>query len=669
ESYTHGFEQKLKIFTNPDKPIKVIELSLINHSQEARRVTTTYYVEWVLSSNRNNSKTMIIPYYDNDSGTLLARNPYSAEFSEYTAFLTSDHLVHGLTTDREEFLGNPGDLRTPAGLRRIGLSGKVQANVDACAALQGHLNFQPGEKQTITFILGEGKDIDEAKALANTFSNPEAIKETWNNLKAYWDDHLTRLTAETPDPKFNIIVNRWLPYQTLSCRIWGRSGFYQSSGAYGFRDQLQDVASILAINPQITREHILRSARHQFEAGDVLHWWQPPSDRGVRTRISDDLLWLVYVTAEYVLKTGDKSILDEQIPFLTGPMLADDELERYSHYQVGDESASLLEHCRRALTYGDTQGPHGLPLIGSGDWNDGMNRVGIKGRGESVWLAWFLYENHRRFAFLCEQIDDECCAEEHLQRANQIKEVINKTSWDDDWFLRAYYDDGTPLGSHRNEECQIDSLSQSWSVLTDGTSPERQIMAMDSLQEQLVDQEHQIIKLFTPPFDKTPKDPGYIKGYPPGVRENGGQYTHAAIWAVWALTKLSQGENAYQLFGYLNPLSHSMDIDGANRYAVEPYVVAADIYSVAPHTGLGGWTWYTGSSGWLYRLGMEAILGFKLQGDNIFIDPCIPSHWDKYTLTYRYKHSTYQILVKNPDHIEKGVKLITLDGNYLDKSL
>jgi cyclic beta-1,2-glucan synthetase len=667
ESYNQGFQQKMKLFTSPNSPVKVIELSLINHAQEARRITATYFIEWVLSSNRDSSKKMIVPDYDNASGTLLARNPYSAEFPKHTAFLTSNQPVHGLTTDRGEFLGTPGDLHVPAGLRRIGLSGKVETSVDGCAALQSHLNFEPGETQTITFVLGEGKDIDQAKQLAQEFSNTEAIANAWEQSQDYWDSYLSKLTADTPDPRFNFLINRWLPYQALSCRIWGRSAFYQSSGAYGFRDQLQDVTSVLPFDPDISREHILRSAKHQFKAGDVLHWWHPPSGRGVRTRITDDLLWLVYVTAEYVLKTGDQAILNEEVPFLEGPELEENEHERYGLYQVSEEKASLLEHCRRALAHADTQGPHGLPLIGSGDWNDGMNRVGIEGQGESVWLAWFLYENHHRFAFLCEQVDDKENAEEHRQRADQIKEVINQTAWDDDWFLRAYYDDGTPLGSHRNEECKIDSLPQSWAVLTNGTSLERQKSAIDSVREQLVWPEQRLIKLFTPPFDKTEKDPGYIKGYPPGIRENGGQYTHAAIWAVLALTKLGYGTDAYRQFDFLNPISHSMNLEQANRYVVEPYVVAADIYSTAPHISHGGWTWYTGSSGWLFRLGMEAILGFKLQGETLQIDPCIPKTWDGYKITYKYNHSAYHIHVKNPDHVETGVKYITVNGDHLDQ--
>jgi len=501
------------------------------------------------------------------------------------------------------------------------------------------------------------------------FSNRKEIEQSWEGSVEKWDSLLNKLQVSSPNPMIDVILNRWLPYQALSCRIWGRSAFYQSSGAYGFRDQLQDVTSILGIDPQESREHILRAAEHQFEEGDVLHWWHPPSGRGVRTRISDDLLWLVYVTAEYIEKTGDKTILDEQIPFKLGQPLGRDEEERYDHYETSEDKFSLFEHCRRALAHADTSGSHGLPLMGSGDWNDGMNRVGIGRKGESVWLGWFLYENHKRFAYLCDLKGEEGLSEQHRQRAEKIREIVDQVAWDGDWYLRAFYDDGSPLGSHRNKECQIDSLPQSWSIITGGAPKERQFKAIDAVDEHLVQKEDRLIQLFTPPFDKTEKDPGYIKGYPPGIRENGGQYTHAAIWAVWALTELGMGYKAFEQFKLLNPITHSLTNEDANRYAVEPYVVAADIYSKAPYVGRGGWTWYTGSSGWLYRLGMEAILGFKLKGDHFTIDPCIPDNWDGFNLTYKNGSSVFHIEVKNPGHIEKGVKEMILDGEKMQDNI
>ena len=668
ESINQGFRQDLRVFADANEPVKFIELRLTNLSDEHRRITGTYYVEWVLSSDRERSMKFIVPHYDNETGSLMARNPYSAEFSEHVAFLTSDHPVHGLTTDRQEFLGLPGNRKAPDALTRVGLSGKVDAGLDPCAALQVHLNFQPGEEHKLTFVLGQGQDSQHAQKLAEKFSHPQVIEGRFDGIRDHWDQILGSIQVDTPAPEMNLIINRWLLYQTLSSRIWGRSGFYQSSGAYGYRDQLQDVMSALIFNPDICREQILRAASHQFDAGDVLHWWHPPSGRGVRTRITDDLLWLVYVTAEYVWVTGDKSILDEKVPFLTGEPLKEDEEERYSHYETSQESFTIFEHCRRALERGDTQGPHGLPLIGGGDWNDGMNRVGIGGSGESVWLAWFLYENHKRFASLCDYQGDQDQANEHRQRAAQLADVINDVAWDGQWYLRAFYDDGTPLGSQHAEECMIDSLPQSWSVLTEGAPEDRQTEAMDAVEDHLVSQENRIIKLFSAPFNKTRQDPGYIKGYPPGIRENGGQYTHAAIWAVWALAKLGQGDKAFEQFSFLNPINHSLDLKEANQYRVEPYVIAADIYSTPPHTRRGGWTWYTGSSSWYYRLGIEAILGLVVREDHFTVNPCIPSGWQGFKMTFKDQGSTYHIEVNNPHNVQTGVKQVILDGDTLDNS-
>ncbi len=667
ESYHRGFKQKLQIFVDPNKPVKIIRLTLTNKTEINRRLTATYFAEWVLGARRDRIETFIVPGFDDQSGSIFARNTYSAEFSKRVAFLSSDQPVHGLTTDREEFLGTPGSRRQPASLLRVGLSNSVDPGVDPCAALQTHINLKPDEEITIAFTLGQGENEDNAKELASFFSEKDNIDKSWLESNENWDQILNTLQVNTPEQEMNIVLNGWLQYQNLSCRIWGRSGFFQSSGAYGFRDQLQDITAVLLAKPKTGRDHILRAARHQFEEGDVLHWWHPPSGRGVRTRITDDLLWLVYVTSEYIQKTGDTSILEEKIPFISGEPLEDEEEERYGPYESGKTGFSLFEHCRRALEHGDTQGPHGLPLIGGGDWNDGMNRVGIEGKGESVWLAWFLYENHLRFSKICEIMEETENADKHQQRAQELKERINETAWEDDRFLRGYFDNGDPLGSKNSDECQIDSLPQSWSILTQGTTKERQLKAIDAVETHLVQKEGRFIKLFTPPFNKTKNDPGYIKGYPPGVRENGGQYTHAAIWAVWALAKLGKGTKAHQQFGYLNPILHSRNLGEVNTYCVEPYVVAADIYSQPPFTGRGGWTWYTGSSGWLYRLGTEGLLGFNFYGDHFTIEPCIPSGWESYDMTYRKPNGpTYFIKVENANSVESGVISITLDGNELD---
>jgi len=661
-SINQGFNQTMKVFTDAEASVKIIEIQLSNLTNHDRRLTSTYFAEWVLGPHLSQTDLFIVPSFDNQTGSLLARNTFSAEFSDRVAFLTSDQPVHGITTNRTEFLGELGSRKSPAGLKRVGLSGEVKAGGEICAALQIHLDFEPGEEKTFRFAIGQGKDHAQAIELAEIYSQPEKGEESFRQVVKKWESLLTTIQVETPQAEMDFILNRWLLYQALSCRIWGRSAFYQSSGAYGFRDQLQDVTSVLSIQPEIAREHILRAARHQFEAGDVLHWWHPPSGRGVRTRITDDLLWLVYVTTEYVRKTGDLSILEEKVPFRIAEPLEEGEEDRYGHFEFSDSEYSIFEHCRRALDYADSEGPRGLPLMGSGDWNDGMNRVGIGGQGESVWLGWFLYDNLQRFTELCQVMGESALIDKYSKRADQLKETINQVAWDDNWYLRAYYDDGTPLGSHRSKECKIDSLPQSWSVLTGGSTSERGEMAMKSVEDHLIAEEGRLIKLFTPPFDITQKDPGYIKGYPPGIRENGGQYTHAAIWAVWALTELGQGNKAYDQFNLLNPLTHSLDIDIANRYRVEPYVVAADIYSKPPHVGYGGWTWYTGSSGWLYRLGIEAILGFQQSGDHFTVNPCIPDDWDGFKVKYKIAETTYEIQVKNPNHRQKGVKQVTLDG-------
>jgi cyclic beta-1,2-glucan synthetase len=666
EHNSHGLKHHLQLFAAPDAPVKVVRLRLENTWGRVRRITATLYAEWVLGTHRDQMQQYVVPEYHAESDTLLARNAYNAEFGQRVAFAAASKELHGLAVDRTEFLGELGDLSRPAALERVGLSGAVAPGVDPCAALQIHLDLQPGEVREIHFLLGQGADRGEALELADRYRVPDEVESAWRDATGFWDGLLGAVTVRTPDRAMDLVINRWLPYQALSCRLWARSALYQSSGAYGFRDQLQDVLSLLPVAPELAREHILRAARHQFEAGDVLHWWHPPSGRGVRTRITDDLLWLPYVTAEYVAVTGDREILDEEIPFRTGEPLEEDEEERYGHYDPTDEAFTLYEHCRRALERGTTTGPHDLPLMGAGDWNDGMNRVGIEGQGESVWLGWFLTASLTRFAALSEERGEVEQAETYRERAAALRDALHTNAWDGAWYRRAYYDDGTPLGSAQNEECQIDSIAQSWAILSGAGDEDRATEAMASVADRLVRPEDRLLLLFTPPFDETPHDPGYIKGYPPGIRENGGQYTHAALWAVWAFAELGQGDRAVELFRLLNPIRHSDTAEKAARYRVEPYVAAADVYSAKQHLGQGGWTWYTGSSGWMARLGLEAILGLKKVGDTLRIDPCIPQDWSAYEMTYRYQESVYRIRVENPDSVNRGVARVLVDEDELE---
>ncbi|HJW90217.1 MAG TPA: glucoamylase family protein [Anaerolineales bacterium] len=663
EHHSHGLRQQLRVFTPPDAPLKILQLQLDNLWDRARRITATYYVEWVLGVSREGSQQYLIPEFNSDPQALLVRNPYNTEFSERVAFVSASNPLHGLTADRTEFLGRLGSLEGPAALKRIGLAGTVEAGLDPCAALQLHIDLQPGASEQIYFVLGQAEDRDAALALARHYQDPQQVQTAWESNTRFWNDLLGAVQVHTPEPAFDLLINRWLLYQTLACRIWGRTAFYQSSGAYGFRDQLQDVMALLHVAPQLAREHLLRAARHQFEAGDVLHWWHSPSGRGVRTRISDDMLWLPYVTAEYVSLTGDNTVLTEKIPFRRAPLLEPGQDERYGQYPETSATYTLFEHCRRAMVKGMTSGPHNLPLMGGGDWNDGMNRVGIDGRGESTWLGWFLYSTLNRFADLCGRRSEQ--AADYRQRASDLAQAIEQHAWDGEWYLRAFYNDGSPLGSSQNQECQIDSIAQSWGVLSGGGDPQRAARAMQSVSEHLVQRSQRLVLLFTPPFDKTRRDPGYIKGYPPGVRENGGQYTHAALWSAWAFLGVGRIEEGFELFQLLNPILLADASEKAIHYRVEPYVVAADVYGAPPFTGQGGWTWYTGSSSWMYRLGLEGFLGLKKSGDRLEMDPRIPRDWPGFRVTYRSGQATYEFQVQNPRHVNQGVQQVSLNGRAL----
>jgi cyclic beta-1,2-glucan synthetase len=666
EHTAHGIALELVQYVPLADPIKISRLTLRNTSEEARQLSVTAYVEWVLGPSRTASALSIVTEIDPQTGALLARNPWNLAFGSRVAFADLGGQQTAWTGDRREFLGRNGALDSPAALAEDGppLSKRTGAGLDACGALQAPVDLEPGEAVEIVFFLGQAASEAEAQALIERYraADLDAVLE---EVTDFWDDVLGTIQVKTPDRAMDVMLNRWLLYQTLACRIWARSAFYQASGAYGFRDQLQDGMALALSRPALTREHLLRAAARQFVEGDVQHWWLPPTGQGVRTRISDDRVWLACAAAHYVATSGDRAVLDETVPFLEGQKLAAGEHDAYFQPMLAEEHASLFEHCARALDQSLAMGAHGLPLIGTGDWNDGMNRVGEHGKGESVWLGWFLHATLTEFAPLAKSRGDDARAEKWLSYAAALQASLERDGWDGDWYRRGYFDDGTPLGASASDECRIDSIAQSWAVISGAADPARAQRAMAAVDEHLIRPADGLALLFTPPFDRTPLDPGYIKGYPPGIRENGGQYTHAAAWSVIAFAALGQGDKAAALFSLLNPINHAGTRADVQRYKVEPYVVAADIYSVPPNLSRGGWTWYTGSAGWLYRAGIESILGFRLAGATLLLDPCIPKAWPRFEIDFKYHSARYDITVENPRGVSRGLASITLDGKPL----
>jgi cellobiose phosphorylase len=665
EHTENGIATELWVYVAMDAPVKFTVLKLRNVSGRPRRLSVTGYWEWVLGDLRQKSVLHVQTEVDLKTGALLARNYYNTEFPDRIVFLDVNEAMRTVTGDRKEFIGRNGNLSQPAALKRARLSGKVGAGLDPCGAVQVAFNLAEGQEWETSFRLGVGRNVTDAQNLIRRFRRADAGRVALEGVWSYWDRTLGAVNVDTPDPGVNVMANGWLLYQTLSCRLWGRTGFYQSGGAYGFRDQLQDVMALVHAEPALTREHLLRCAARQFREGDAQHWWHPPSGRGVRTHISDDYLWLPYVTCRYVSSVADTGVLDEKISFLEARPVKPEEEAYYDLPNRSEETATLYEHCVRAIERGLTYGEHGLPLMGCGDWNDGMNRVGNQGRGESVWLAFFLYDLLTQFAQLARAHHDPAFAERCLAQARQLQQNIEQHAWDGQWYRRAYFDNGEPLGSQTNPECQIDSLPQSWSVISGAGDPERSRQAMNAVDQRLISRNAGLVQLFDPPFDKSALNPGYIKGYIPGVRENGGQYTHAAIWAAMAFALMGESERAWELFALLNPLHHGGTPQQIATYKVEPYVVAADVYAVAPQTGRGGWSWYTGSAGWMYRLLIETLLGVSLEGDQLRLTPRPPKSWTTFKIHYRYRQTVYHITITRLAADWADTNQLFLDGKEL----
>ncbi|MBN2425701.1 MAG: hypothetical protein JXB44_11805 [Calditrichaceae bacterium] len=680
EHNSHGIEQELIVFVPVDdkggEPIKLQRLLLRNDTTRVRKLSITYYVEWTLGESPESSQMHVITNWDDEVHAMIARNYYNPDYADHIAFTAMSIPAESYTGDRTTFMGRNRSMENPLAMERTGLSRRIGAGLDPCAGLQITLKLAPGERNEITCMLGQATSLDKVHAMVLANRGNQAVEVILRQTQAWWDNRLSTIQVHTPELAADFMINRWLLYQSLVCRIWGRSAFYQSGGAFGFRDQLQDVMVLFHTLPGLAREHILLAASRQFKEGDVQHWWHPPGGAGIRSRISDDLLWLPYVVAQYIKTTEDVSILHEMVPYIDSPALKDDQHESFQSPEISSERSSLFEHCQRAIAHSQIFGSHGLPLIGTGDWNDGMNLVGAGGKGESVWLGWFMADVLKGMAEMSECLGQSELSKTYQQKRKTLIQCIEKSSWDGEWYQRATFDNGTPLGSATNKEARIFSLPQSWAWLSGAADPDRAGKALESAWSHLVCEDDKLVLLFEPPFDQTEPSPGYIKGYPPGVRENGGQYTHAALWLAMAMARSGDGDRAARMLRILNPIEHSRDPETVWRYGVEPYVVAADVSNLSGRIGSGGWSWYTGSAAWMYRAWVEEVLGLKVQGETLRLEPVIPSWWDGFQMIYRHGEAIYEIQIDNPEHCLRGVTRIELDGQLvkdgvipLDRSL
>ena len=656
-----GLEQELEIFVPKEDGIKVQILKLKNTTLNRKKIKIVYYMKAVLGEDEIKTNDYINLKYDANNNIICAQNLYNSEFPNDVIYVSNSEKIKSYTGNKNFFIGE-GNLSNPESLKRTSLNNENSLGKNPCIAYEIEVEIESLSEKEIIFTLGAEETIIDSKNVAYKYSKIQNCKQELEKVKNYWKEELGKVQVKTPLESLNIMLNGWVIYQTLESRLIGKTGFYQSGGAYGFRDQLQDTLALKYINPEILKKQIIKHSKHQFIEGDVEHWWHDETQRGIRTKFSDDLLWLVYLTCEYIEFTGDYSILDEQTPYLTGKLLEENEDERYDRYVQSEKIESIFEHCKKAIEKSLNFGENGLPKIGTGDWNDGFSTVGNKGKGESVWLGFFLYNVLDRFIPICKIKGENNLVEKYEKIKENLKRALNTNGWDGRWYKRAFMDDGNTLGSMENEECRIDSIAQSWSIISNAGDNDKKYISMESLENHLIDKENGIIKLLDPPFDKGKLEPGYIKAYLPGVRENGGQYTHAAIWVIIAEALLGFGDKATELYRMVNPIEHARTKEACNKYKVEPYVIPADIYGCNNLAGRGGWTWYTGSSSWYYKAGIEYILGLKIKNGYLSIEPRIPKDWKEYSIRYKWKNSVYNISVKNPNNKNSGVEKVVVNG-------